>query len=36
MEPFRTIVAAVDFSDTSRDVVQAALSLARDVTAMSA
>ena len=30
MRPFATIVAAVDFSDTSRDVVQAALALARD------
>jgi len=30
MKPFATIVAAVDFSDTSRDVVQAALALARD------
>ena len=30
MEPFRTIVAAVDFSETSREVVQAALALARD------
>ena len=29
MEPFSTIVAAVDFSDTSSDVVEAALRLAR-------
>jgi nucleotide-binding universal stress UspA family protein len=30
MEPFSTIVAAVDFSETSCDVVRAALELARD------
>jgi nucleotide-binding universal stress UspA family protein len=30
MEPFRTIVAAVDFSETSCEVVQAAVALARD------
>jgi nucleotide-binding universal stress UspA family protein len=30
MEPFSTIVAAVDFSDTSCEVVQAALALAGD------
>jgi universal stress protein A len=30
MEPVRTIVAAVDFSETSCEVVQAALALARD------
>jgi nucleotide-binding universal stress UspA family protein len=30
MEPFRTIVAAVDFSETSCAVVEAALALARD------
>ena len=29
MEPFRTIVAAVDFSETSCEVVQAALAVAR-------
>ena len=28
MKPFRTIVAAVDFSETSCEVVQAALALA--------
>jgi universal stress protein A len=30
MQPFRAIVAAVDFSETSCEVVQAALALARD------
>jgi nucleotide-binding universal stress UspA family protein len=29
MEPFRTIVAAVDFSETSREVIKAAIALAQ-------